>query len=211
MPFLGFTDETIKWYTYLSNRKFIISMENGYSDKASITCGVPQGLILGPLFFLIYINGMSQAADSELLLYVDDTCLVFLHRNIKTIEEHLNRDFSTLVDWLVDNKLSVHFCEDKTKSILFPPKHRSTSMRQIDISYKDVKIKQYSKVTYLGCVLDECLTGESMAMQVCTKVTSKLNFLYRRNRFFSKDLKSDSRLPRMINFGHVEKTAWLER
>ena len=150
---------------------------------------------------------MPQAADSELLLYVDDTCLVFLHRNIKTIEEHLNRDFSTLVDWLVDNKLSVYFCEDKTKSILFPPKHRSSSMRQIDISYKDVKIKQYSKVTYLGCVLDECLTGESMAMQVCTKVTSKLNFLYRRNRFFSKDLKSDSRLPRMINFGHVEKTA----
>ena len=57
------------------------------------------------------------------------------------------------------------------------------------ITYKDVKIKQYSKVTYLGCVLDECLTGGSMAMQVCTKVTSKLNFLYRKNRFFSKDLR----------------------
>ena len=72
MPFLGFTDETIKWYTsYLSNRKCIISMENEDSDKASITCGVPQGSILSPLLFLIYINHMPQAVDSELLLYAD--------------------------------------------------------------------------------------------------------------------------------------------
>ena len=56
-------------------------------------------------------------------------------------------------------------------------------------SYKDVRIKQYSKMTYLGCVLDGCLIGESMAMQVCTKVTSKLKFLYRKNRVLSKDLK----------------------
>ena len=92
MPFLGFTDETIKWYTsYLSNRKFIISTENAYSDKASIICGVPQGSILRPLLFLIYINDMPQDVDSELLLYADDTCLVFQHKDIKTIEEHLNK------------------------------------------------------------------------------------------------------------------------
>ena len=190
MPFLDFTDETIKWYTsYLSNRKFIISMENAYSDQASIACGIPQGSILGSLLFLIYMNDMPQAVDSEVLLYADDTCLVFQHRNRKSIEEHLNGDFSSLVDWFVDNRLSVHLGEDKTKSILFSPKHRSKSIGQIDISYNDVKIKQHSKVTYLGCILDECLTRESMAMQVLPKVTSKLKFLYTKNRFLSKDLR----------------------
>ena len=163
-------------------------MENKHSDKISI-CGVPQRSILGPLLFLIYNNDVTQAVDSELLLYADDTCLVFQHRNKKTIEENLNRDFSTLVDWFVDNRLSIHFGEDKIKSILFSPKHRSKSLGQIDISYKDVKIKQYSKVTYLGYVLDECLTGVSMAMQVSTKDSSKLKFLYRKNRFLSKDLR----------------------
>ena len=62
---------------------------------------------------------MPQAVDSEILSYADDTCLVFQYRNIKTMEEHLNRDFSTLVDWFVDNTLSVYFDEGETKSILF--------------------------------------------------------------------------------------------
>ena len=101
MPFLGFDnfmrqfDETIQQYTlYLSKRKFIISMENAYSDKASITCDVPQGSILGPLLFLIYINDMPQDVDSEFLLYADDPCLFFQRRDIKTIEQHrLNRHF----------------------------------------------------------------------------------------------------------------------
>ena len=77
---------------------------------------------------------------------------------------------------------------DKTKSILSSPKHRWISVGQIDISYKDAKIKQYSKVTYLGCVLDECLTGQSMAKRISTKVTSLLKFLCRKNWFLSKDL-----------------------
>ena len=46
---------------------------------------------------------MPQAVDSQLLLYADDTCLVFQYKDMKTIEEHLNQDFSTLVDWFVDN------------------------------------------------------------------------------------------------------------
>ena len=56
------------------------------------------------------------------------------------------------------------------------------------MSYKDAKIKQYSKATYLGCVLDECLTGQSMAKRISTKVTSLLKFLCRKNWFLSKDL-----------------------
>ena len=79
---------------------------------------MPQGPILGPLLFLIYVN-MSMAVECNLFLYADDTCLVFQSKNIKDIEKQLNKDFANISDWFVDNKLSIHFGEDKTKSILF--------------------------------------------------------------------------------------------
>ena len=131
-------------------------MENAYSDEASVTCGMPQGSVLGSLLSLLYINNMPQDVDSELLLYVNDSCLVFRHRDRKTIEKHLSRDFLTLIGWFVDSKhtlRSVHFRNGKTKG-------------QIDISHEDAKIKQSSKVAYLGYVLDECRTAEFMTMEV---------------------------------------------
>ena len=67
-------------------------------------------------------------------------------------------------DWFVDNKLSSHFGEDKTKSILFASKRRAKNIRQLNIKYKDINIKQHSEVTYLWCVLDETMSGEPMAL-----------------------------------------------
>ena len=67
---------------------------------------------------------MPQAVECELLLYDDDTCLMFQHKDITEIELALNESFSMLCDWFVDNKLSIHFGEDKTKSILFGSKHK---------------------------------------------------------------------------------------
>ena len=61
---------------------------------------------------------MSQAAKCDLFLYADDTCLVCQHKDINKIENQLNEDFSNICDWFVDNKLSIHFGEDKTKSII---------------------------------------------------------------------------------------------
>ena len=63
------------------------------SEPGNLLCGVPQGSILGPLFFLLYINDMPQAIDCELLLYADDTCLIFHHKDITKIETALNKKF----------------------------------------------------------------------------------------------------------------------
>ena len=89
-----------------------------------LSCGVPQGSILGPLLFLLYVNDMPQAVNSELLLYADNTCLIYMGKNIQKIEEQLNSDFTSLCEWFIDNKLSVHFGEEKTKSILFGTKRQ---------------------------------------------------------------------------------------
>ena len=62
---------------------------------------------------------MPQAVKSDFLLYANDTCLMYTGKDIKTIEEQLNTDLSSLCDWFIDNKLSVHFGEEKRKSIFF--------------------------------------------------------------------------------------------
>ena len=68
------------------------------SDAGSLTCGVPQGSILGPLLFLIYINDMPQALSCDLFLYADDACLVYQHKNVDEIEKVLHKNFSDLCE-----------------------------------------------------------------------------------------------------------------
>ena len=67
---------------------------------------------------------MPQAVASNSLPYADDTCIVFQHKNVTETEKQLPRDFSSLCDWFADNNLSVHFSQDRTKSILFGTKHK---------------------------------------------------------------------------------------
>ena len=76
LSIISFSDHTVKWFqSYLSNRKFMVNIENSFSEVSSISRGVPQGSILGPLLFLIYANDMPMAVKFDLFLYVDDTRL----------------------------------------------------------------------------------------------------------------------------------------
>ena len=187
MSLAGFSCQSITWFeSYLSNRRFQVNIKNKYSNVANINCGVPQGSILGPLLFLLYVNDMPQAVDCELFLYADDSCLVYQHRDAKAIETKLNNNFSSVCNWFVDNKLSIHFGEDKTKCILFGTKKRLKKDNNLNIRYGAVHIKQYHTVSYLGCVLGENLLGEPMALQVIKKSDTRLRFLYRKKGFLSQ-------------------------
>ena len=139
LSIIGFSDHTVKWFqSYLSNRKFMVNLENSFSEVSSISCGVPQGSILGPLLFLIYVNDMPMAVKCDLFLYADDTCLVFQSKNVKDIEKQLNEDFANICDWFVDIKLGIHFGEDKTKSILFASKRKIKKLQKLEITYNDI-------------------------------------------------------------------------
>ena len=155
-------------------------MGNAFSQPACVSSGVPQGSILGPLLFLIYINDMSQAVKCNLFLYADDACLVCQHKDINETEKQLNKDFESICDWSVDNKLSIHFGANKTKSILFATKFKIRKVKKLNIKYEDIQIKQHSKVKYLGCMLHETMSGETMALSVINKINNKLKFLYRK-------------------------------
>ena len=109
MECIGFKESVIRWFqSYLSNRKFFVTLENFFSDAGLINCGVPQGSILGPLLFLIYINDLPQALnETESCLYADDTCIFYQDKDVGKIERVLNKEFSSLCELFIDNKLSI--------------------------------------------------------------------------------------------------------
>ena len=117
-----FSEKALAWFkSYLSDRAFKVNINNHFSDFSKSFCGIPQGSILGPLLFTLFCfhNDMPQAVHSNFFLHADDSGLTFQHRDVHAIEHRLNKDSANLCDWFVDNNISVHLGEDKTKSILF--------------------------------------------------------------------------------------------
>ena len=94
-----------------------------------------------------------------------------------------------MCDWFADNKLSIHFGDDKTKSILFASKRGTKNIRELNIRYKEINIKQQAQVTYLGCVLGESVSGEPMALNVVNQINGKLKLLYRKNKLLTPELR----------------------
>ena len=131
---------------------------------------------------------MPGTVKCELLLYADDTCLIYQGENTADIENNLTKNFNTLCDWFIDNKLSIHLGEEKTKCILFSGKCRPINDK-ISITLGENKLKQYKSVTYLGCQLDEKNSGETMAVEVIKKINGKLKFLWRKHKFMTPALK----------------------
>ena len=114
---------------------------------------------------------------------------MYQHREADEIEKQLNKDFENICDWFVNSKLSMHFGEDKTKSILFASKRRSKNVHQLNIRYKHINTKQHSQVAYLGRVLDERISFEPIALKVINKINGKLKVLYRKNRYLTKEFR----------------------
>ena len=152
---------------------------------------MPQRTLLGALLFLIYVNYMSMAVKCNLFLYASDTFspffLVFQSKNVKGIEKQVNEDFANMCHWFVNSKLNIHFGEDKTKSILFT--FKTKKLQKLEVIYNNIRIKQHSPVTYLGCILEETMSGESMAHKVISKVNARLKFLREKKKHLTPNLR----------------------
>ena len=84
---------------------------------------------------------MLQAVNSNSFLYGDDSFLMFQHIDVEEIEKVFNNDFENICDWFVDDKLSIHFGEDKTRSIPFASRHKIKNIKKLNKKYQDIETK----------------------------------------------------------------------
>ena len=141
--------------SYLSNRKHNVKIRKSISKSLDLKHGVPQGSVLGPLLFLIYINDLHRAIDhSETYHFADDTCLLNKNTSLKQLNKQTNHDLRRLVDWLRCNKISLN--ASKTEIILFKGKHEVIE-KKLHFKLSGQKLTLKNHVKYLGIYLDEHL------------------------------------------------------
>ena len=97
------------WFrSYLTGRRQCVSVNGTDSSFLDVTCGVPQGSILGPILFLCYINDMSASLRCKLSLYADDSALIASGSSVAELSSYLSNELESCSKWLIDNKLSLH-------------------------------------------------------------------------------------------------------
>ena len=188
----GIEGTALRWFTsYLTERKQFLTYDDIDSVLMDIVVGVPQGSILGPLIFLIYVNDACRSSNAlKFIHFADDTTL---SQNISffrsescslthsQLERRINVELQHVYDWLCVNKLSLNV--SKTRSMVFHNPKFPTVNIPYNLEINSEKVDCVSEFNFLGIVLDEFLTWKPHVKKVSSKVSRSLGVIKRVRKF----------------------------
>ena len=182
------------WFgSYLTGRKQYVRINGCCSTSKQLLQGVPQGSILGPILFLLFVNDMPQISirDSTLDVYADDTTLSKCSswENVPHLTQALNQDLKRLDEWSAQNKMFIK--SQKTKSMLVTGKRLQNlvASTSIDVSLNGSNIEHVTDFKLLGITLDQDLSFNSKIEELCKKLAKRIGLL----RHISLYLKRNQR------------------
>lgn len=186
----GVRGEVYDWFqSYLSGRSQIVKFNDQQfivnSDERDITCGVPQGSILGPLLFLLYVNDLSTVSDIMYsIMFADDTNMFAQGNDICALEKIVDAELGKVVKWLYANKLSLNV--DKSHCMLFSfNRHHHT--RVINVHINGVNVETVTQTKFLGILIDNKLCWSPHIDYISAKIAKGIGIIKKVKFVLSRD------------------------
>ena len=190
LAYYGLNGTSLDWFrSYLSDRSQYVDYDGTTSISLPLTTGVPQGSILGPLLFIIYMNDIHEASQNfKVILYADDTNLTSpisyfspplstKESDIEVISSNINSELNDIQEWLSINKLSLNV--KKTKYMLFHYRQRNVSNIIPNIVIGSEPIERVAEFNFLGLTIDENLDWNPHLQKISNKVSRTLGVMCR--------------------------------
>ena len=177
------------WFTsYLSNRSQFVTYNGVKSNLNNVKSGVPQGSILGPLLFLLYINDLSFACKRTFpVLFADDSNLFLSGKNTNQVQQMINDELKDIVIWLRANKLSLNII--KTHYMLFS--NKKVIQPNVTTEINGQPITCVTKTKFLGVIIDNKLTWKEHISYICGKVAKGIGIISNVRKYLNKNTLLD--------------------
>ena len=173
----SFRSHAYGWFSsYLNGRSQYVTWNDTTSEIKPMVCGIPQGSVLSPLLFLLYINSLPNVSNKlSFYLFADDTNIFFESDNLGTIQKTVNRELKKLVMWLNANRLALNV--SKTNFVIFSAVNKT--LKTVTILIDRLAVEQKEFIEYLGVLIDSKLTFKQYISVVSKKKSRKIGLMYK--------------------------------
>ena len=169
------------WFkSYLENRQQRVKIGTYVSTPTTLNIGVPQGSILGPILFILYINDLAKASDlTSVILFADDTTLSLQNTDYFNLIRQVNNELESIKVWTTANRLSINV--GKTFAMLFT--NRLHDFQELPIMFNEEQIELRKAGKFLGITLDDALKFNEHISTICRKVSKTIGIFYKLRSF----------------------------
>ena len=174
----GITGNSLQWFkSYLEDRSQAVNINSTLSDFRHINIGIPQGSILGPLLFIVFVNSLPDSVKSKCVMYADDTTLLTSSSDPLTLETDLKRSLDMVANWFNSNQLTLNI--KKTKLMMFGTWQALSKFKDIRLTYDNNNIEIVDKFKYLGVVFDPHLSWTEHVNYMSSNISKRIGVIRR--------------------------------